>query len=106
MRRTPARIHLQNAAHTLITSETAKHLPLETGGVLLGYREDPDRFLVRPRTVEAIIETLSGAAEGRVELLRDREALSRYAVEHWSWEKTAAIYVGLFDQAIERAGGN
>lgn len=42
MRRTQARIHLRDEAHALITSETAKHLPAETGGLLLGYREDAD----------------------------------------------------------------
>lgn len=42
MRRTQSRIHLGNEAHAVITSETAKHLPAETGGVLLGYREDAD----------------------------------------------------------------
>jgi integrative and conjugative element protein (TIGR02256 family) len=37
--RLPARIELRGDAHETIASETAKHLPLETGGILLGYRE-------------------------------------------------------------------
>lgn len=32
-------IELRGDAHETIASETAKHLPLETGGILLGYRE-------------------------------------------------------------------
>ncbi len=42
MRRTPARIHLRKDAHSVITSGTAKRLPAEAGGILLGYREDAD----------------------------------------------------------------
>ncbi|UXA13660.1 SAVED domain-containing protein [Mycobacterium sp. SMC-8] len=59
MRRTPARIHLQNAAHTLITSETAKHLPLETGGVLLGYREDADIIVTHALVVDGKLPSVN-----------------------------------------------
>lgn len=36
----PAQIELCNEAYETIVSETAKRLPMETGGILLGYRED------------------------------------------------------------------
>lgn len=39
MIRPPAHIELRGNTHDTIASETAKHLPLETGGILLGYRE-------------------------------------------------------------------
>lgn len=42
MTRPSARIELRSDAYEAIASETAKHLPLETGGILLGYREDGD----------------------------------------------------------------
>lgn len=42
MKRAPARIELKDDAHAVITAETAKRLPAETGGILLGYREDAD----------------------------------------------------------------
>lgn len=40
MRQQTSRIDLRPAAYESITSATAKHLPLETGGILLGYHED------------------------------------------------------------------
>jgi integrative and conjugative element protein (TIGR02256 family) len=36
----------------LITAETAKHLPVETGGVLLGYREDADIIVTHALVVD------------------------------------------------------
>lgn len=40
MTRSPTRIDLRADAYEAITSETANHLPQETGGILLGYQED------------------------------------------------------------------
>lgn len=40
MTRPSAGIDLQAEAYETIASETAKHLPRETGGILLGYRDD------------------------------------------------------------------
>jgi integrative and conjugative element protein (TIGR02256 family) len=37
--RPPARIELRHEAHEAISAETAKSLPTETGGILLGYHE-------------------------------------------------------------------
>jgi proteasome lid subunit RPN8/RPN11 len=37
--RQPARIELRHEAHEVIAAETAKSLPMETGGILLGYHE-------------------------------------------------------------------
>lgn len=39
MTRQPARIELRHEAHDVIAAETAKSLPRETGGILLGYHE-------------------------------------------------------------------
>lgn len=39
MTRQPARIELRHEAHEVIAAETAKRLPTETGGILLGYHE-------------------------------------------------------------------
>ncbi|MFF5794638.1 SAVED domain-containing protein [Paeniglutamicibacter sp. NPDC012692] len=39
MTRSPAKIKLSQDAYEAIATETAKHLPVETGGILLGYRE-------------------------------------------------------------------
>lgn len=39
MTRQPARIELRHEAHEVIAAETAKSLPTETGGILLGYHE-------------------------------------------------------------------
>ncbi|WP_370500240.1 SAVED domain-containing protein [Mycolicibacterium sp. jd] len=57
MRRTSARIHLRNEAHALIASETAKHLPAEAGGVLLGYREDADIIVTHALVVDGKLES-------------------------------------------------
>src|SRR5437870_1183054 len=52
VRRTPARIHLRVEAHTVIAAETAKHLPMEAGGVLLGYREDANIVVTHALVVD------------------------------------------------------
>jgi integrative and conjugative element protein (TIGR02256 family) len=52
VRRTPARIHLGKDAHAVITSETAKRLPAEAGGVLLGYREDANIIVTHALVVD------------------------------------------------------
>jgi proteasome lid subunit RPN8/RPN11 len=52
VRRTPARIHLRKDAHAVITSETAKRLPAETGGILLGYREDANIIVTHALVVD------------------------------------------------------
>lgn len=52
MRRTPARIELRKDAHSVITSETAKRLPAEAGGILLGYREDADIIVTHAVAVD------------------------------------------------------
>lgn len=39
MNRSSTKIVLRKDAYETITAETAKHLPMETGGILLGYRE-------------------------------------------------------------------
>lgn len=51
MTRTPARIVLRKDAHEAIAAETAKQLPLETGGILLGYREDANIIITHALVV-------------------------------------------------------
>ncbi|WP_213816994.1 SAVED domain-containing protein [Glaciihabitans sp. dw_435] len=52
MTRLPARIELSGNAHETIASENAKQLPLETGGVLLGYREGRNIVVTHALTVD------------------------------------------------------
>lgn len=52
MTRSPARIELRGDAHEMIASESAKQLPLETGGVLLGYREGRNIVVTHALTVD------------------------------------------------------
>ena len=42
MAESSAQIELKQKAYDVIVSETAKSLPVETGGILLGYHEDMD----------------------------------------------------------------
>lgn len=63
-----------------------------------GYNRDVSRFLVTPRTVEAIAPVLEKAQAGSLPLLRERQQLSQYATEQWDWQRTAEIYVDLFER--------
>ena len=47
------RIDLRSEAYETIASETAKRLPVEAGGVLLGYREDSDLVVTHALVVES-----------------------------------------------------
>ncbi len=67
-----------------------------------GYRQDADRFLVRPRDADALVGTLADAAAGKIPLIRERKALSDYARKHWDWKRTARTYLDLFKTAIAR----
>lgn len=69
----------------------------------LGYGEDRERFLVRPRDLGAIVDTLEEAKAGKLALLADRKGLSKYARAHWDWMRTARIYLKLFEGARARA---
>jgi glycosyltransferase involved in cell wall biosynthesis len=61
-----------------------------------GYQRDPDRFLVRPRTRDALVETLRARRDaGRLDE-PSRRALSDYAIASWSWMRTADTYLDLF----------
>jgi integrative and conjugative element protein (TIGR02256 family) len=48
----PPTIALRKYAHDTIASETAKHLPRETGGILLGYREGADVVVTHALVVD------------------------------------------------------
>lgn len=67
-----------------------------------GYHRDPDRFLVAPRTVEAIAPILEQASAGSLPLLRERQTLSDYATAKWDWQRTAEIYVDLFQRLLNK----
>jgi integrative and conjugative element protein (TIGR02256 family) len=54
-----ARIHLRKDAHEIVTSETAKHLPTETGGILLGYQEDANLIVTHALVVDGKAATAS-----------------------------------------------
>lgn len=71
-----------------------------------GYREDPDRFLVRPRQADSLATTLREAAAGRIALVNERWATSEYARAHWDWQKTAHLYLKLYEEVIAEKGVN
>ncbi|MFF1257595.1 Mov34/MPN/PAD-1 family protein [Streptomyces sp. NPDC058321] len=52
MTRPATRIELRREAREVITSETAQHLPRETGGILLGYGEDADVVVTHALVVD------------------------------------------------------
>lgn len=60
MSRPRATIHLSPKAKESIATETARHMPLETGGILLGYREGVDVMVTHALVVEG-----SGASGNR-----------------------------------------
>jgi glycosyltransferase involved in cell wall biosynthesis len=66
-----------------------------------GYGEHAERFIVRPRDAARIVDTLRQAAAGALPVLRDRRALSDFALRTWDWQRTARIYANLFEQAIK-----
>lgn len=57
MTRPPVRIDLQAGAYETIASETAKCLPREAGGILLGYREDGNVVVTDALIVDGIGST-------------------------------------------------
>jgi glycosyltransferase involved in cell wall biosynthesis len=61
-----------------------------------GFKRDADRFLVRPRNADVLVQTLEQAERGEIPLLKDRKALSDYASSMWDWQRTSRIYVDLF----------
>jgi glycosyltransferase involved in cell wall biosynthesis len=61
-----------------------------------GYHRDTEKFLVRPRTVDAMSAVVMEAAQGAIPLLEDRQTLSEYATETWDWQRTSRVYVDLF----------
>jgi len=67
-----------------------------------GFNRDSEQFLVRKRDVDIITQTLNDAAAGKINLLKDRKALSDYAMNTWDWKKTARIYLDLFREVIQR----
>ncbi len=70
-----------------------------------GYGRDADRFLVTPRTTDAVAAILERAARGEEPLRQRRRYLAQYATEIWSWQRTARRYVELFQQRISAAAG-
>lgn len=52
MTRSAARIELRQEAYEVIASATAQHLPRETGGILLGYREDANVVVTQALVVD------------------------------------------------------
>ena len=63
-----------------------------------GYGQDEDRFLVCARESGALQALLQSAAAGRLPLLEQRRALSDYACRVWDWQRTARIYLALFER--------
>lgn len=53
MTRSPDRIELRHAAHEVIATETAKSLPTETGGILLGYHESNTIVVTNALTIDS-----------------------------------------------------
>ncbi len=66
-----------------------------------GYDKDPGQFLIVPRTVEAVRGKILSAAAGQEPLIRNRRDLSDYASSAWNWQRTAEIYLDLFQRAMQ-----
>lgn len=64
-----------------------------------GFNRDRERFTVLPRQKEAWVAALKEIASKRAFFPRDK-SLSDYALNTWNWDRTAAIYVELFQAAI------
>ena len=61
-----------------------------------GFKRDADRFLVRPRNADVLVQTLQQAERRELPLLKDRKALSDYSTSTWDWQRTSRIYIDLF----------
>jgi len=66
--------------------------------VFEGHQKDADRFIVCRRDLETIVAKITQAAEGRLPLLAERKALSDYSLHAWDWQRTARIYLDLFEK--------
>lgn len=64
-----------------------------------GYDCDRELFIICARDAAQLREKIMSQINAPVSPAR-REAISKYAVEHWDWEKTAGIYLGLFELLI------
>jgi len=65
-----------------------------------GYGRDPDRFLITTRNADVIAGHLNAAADGKLPLISKRREISEYALKTWNWDRTAAIYLELFEKAL------
>ncbi len=61
-----------------------------------GFNQDRERFLVCHREVDQIAGLLTEAADGKIGWLKNRKAISDYAMQTWDWQRTARIYIDLF----------
>lgn len=65
-----------------------------------GYGKDREQFIVGPRDAALLKKTVMNLAADLPGLTMRREEISRYAREHWNWETTAKIYLGLFEELL------
>ena len=63
-----------------------------------GFNRDADRFIVCPRTADAVAAALQAAAARRSEAEARRAQVSAYAAATWDWQRTARIYADLFSR--------
>lgn len=65
-----------------------------------GYDVDRERFLVRPRDAAAMAAALREVDATRAGREPARAARAAYAAGTWNWQRTAALYLQLFADAI------
>ena len=69
-----------------------------------GYGKDREQFIVCQRDNALLKKTVMNLAADLHKLPRNREEISKYAREHWNWETTAKIYIGLFEELMTSCG--
>jgi len=67
-----------------------------------GHNRDPEQFLICRRDPEAMADILRRAARKEIALLKHRAALSEYSRSQWDWDRTAEIYLELFQKEIAK----
>jgi glycosyltransferase involved in cell wall biosynthesis len=65
-----------------------------------GYDRDAQMFLTCERSPESLGRNIRNARTRMRAPLDDRGTVSRYALEHWDWRRTAAVYLDLFGRAM------
>jgi len=66
-----------------------------------GYGRDRENFIICARDVDMMEKTLKELIGNKSELSMRRQQISDYALRCWNWEKTAEIYLHLFEELLK-----